>query len=152
VLARIVALAESDPEREVCGFVVRLGDGELAVAPMRNALGDPDAPPGLPSSPSRGYLVDPREQLRLFGRLRRDGGQLVAAYHSHVDGAATFSAVDREQALVDGRPVLPGTDHVVLGLGGGRVREIQRFWWDGNDFASESMQVPVARDAARHAP
>ena len=151
VLRRIAAEAESDPEREVCGFVVRRADGTLEVAPVRNALGDGAAGLPLPRSARNGYLADPAEHLRLERRLREEGGAVVAAYHSHVDGPATFSRTDEELALVDGSPVLPGTDYVVVGLSSGTVREVRVFTWNGRRFEGWEAPVPGRLDAARHA-
>ena len=105
---RLAALAEADPEREVCGFVVAGPGGEHAVLPVRNVAG---------ASGER-YEIDPAAHLALARRLRADGGRIVAVYHSHVDGPARLSATDLEHALDGGLPVLPGVDQVVIWMEG----------------------------------
>ena len=152
VLGRIAALAEADPQREVCGFVVRGGSAaELDVVPVRNVLGEAEAPSGLPASARCGFLVDPAAQLRLFVDLRRGGGEVVACYHSHVDGPAVLSGVDREQALLDGSPALPGAEQLVVAVRGGVAQQIARFRWNGEVFESEPLVRAAHAAAARRA-
>jgi proteasome lid subunit RPN8/RPN11 len=152
ILDRLRFLAESKPQEEVCGFVVRHSDGALEVAPLRNALGDAEALPGLPEDKRHGYLADPVGHLQLAKRLRLEGGAVVAAYHSHVDSRATFSEVDREFALHDGVPLWPEVDYIVIGLCSGLVSEIRGFAWNGRYFEGVDLPVPGRKDAARHPP
>jgi proteasome lid subunit RPN8/RPN11 len=147
VLERISALAEGDPEREVCGFVVRRRVGHaLEAVPVRNVAGEAEGPPGLTDDPRRAFLADPSALLRLLADLRTGGGEIVACYHSHVDGPACFSAADRENALVDGRPAIPGAEHLVVSVRDGAVREIARFRWNGHGFDGS---VALRRDGHR---
>jgi proteasome lid subunit RPN8/RPN11 len=140
VLARIAALAEAEPTREVCGFVVRPRPGAaLEVVAVRNALGSADGPPGLPVDPGRAFLADPVVQLRLFRRLREEGGEVAACYHSHPAAPAALSPADLEQALVDGTPVVPGAELIVVSLDAGRAREMSRFLWNGNRFEAATL-------------
>jgi len=152
VLAQIRALAEADPDREVCGFVVRRGGGAVEVVAVRNAIGPGPAPPGLPADPRRGYLADPVEQLRLVKQLRREGGSLLAAYHSHVGGGASFSGVDREFALSEGRPLWPGLDYLVVAVRSGSAGEIRKFSWNGDDFEGSALVPPAPAARAGGAP
>ncbi len=128
----LAALAEGDSAREVCGLVVTWPGGGTEVVPVRNAAGDGVGDPGRTG---HAFLLDPVEQLALERRVRAGGGRTVAAFHSHVDGPAELSAVDRESLVVDGTPVLPGADHLVIGCAGGKAREIRGFRWDGARFA-----------------
>jgi proteasome lid subunit RPN8/RPN11 len=114
---RLAALAEADPEREVCGFVVADSRGGQAVFPVRNVA----------VSAREGYEVDPAAHLALARRLRAEGGRIVAVYHSHVDGPARLSSTDLEQALDGGAPVLPGVDQAVIGMASGKVLEVRVF-------------------------
>jgi proteasome lid subunit RPN8/RPN11 len=104
----------------------------VEVVPVRNAAGDAS---GDPRRDRHAFLLDPVEHLALERRVRAGRGRTVAAFHSHVDGPAELSLVDRESLVVDGAPVLPGTDHVVIGCAGGKAREIRSFRWDGSRFA-----------------
>jgi proteasome lid subunit RPN8/RPN11 len=129
VLAALRREAEAGPDREACGFVVRLRDGSLRVRPVRNA-----APRGRD-----GFLMDARESLSVLRWTDRAGGRVVAVYHSHLEADAALSERDRAGALLAGRPALPGADQLVISLRGGRAVEARRYRWDGRDF----RPVPV---------
>jgi proteasome lid subunit RPN8/RPN11 len=141
IIARLVALCEADPAREVCGFLVRR-DGALHVVPVPNAADryhgvDPER---FPRTSVDSYLMDPKEQLRIHRELEAWGGEIAAVWHSHVEVGAYFSAKDRADAVVDGQPAVPGAEYLVLGVRGGRVTEVKRFRWDARDF----VEVPLA--------
>ena len=139
VAARLVALAEADGAREVCGLVVaRSGraegapvSGRLEVWPMPNGAADP----------ARGYLIPPEALLRAMTRLDEEGLGLVAVYHSHPRGGANLSTSDLEVALAGGEPVLPGVAQIVVALEEGRAVRVRahRFLdgrFDGADLWS----------------
>jgi [CysO sulfur-carrier protein]-S-L-cysteine hydrolase len=140
VLARISALCEADPEREVCGFVVRRGDA-LEVVPLPNVADRYHAvdPVHFPRTSRDSYLMDPRAQLRLLEALDADGGAVAAVWHSHIEVGAYFSAKDRADAVVDGRPVVPGAEHLVFGVRAGRVTEVKRFRFEAGDFVEAEL-------------
>lgn len=140
VLARLAEVALADPRREACGFVVADRSGVLDVVPVRNVVGEVEGPPGLGSEPETAFLADPAAHLALSRRLRQEGGRIAAAFHSHVGGPGRLSAVDLELAIVDGRPVLPDADQIVVALEPEKIREINVFRWDGQAF----VEVPVA--------
>jgi proteasome lid subunit RPN8/RPN11 len=140
VVARIAALCEADPEREACGFVVRRGNG-LEVVPVANVADRYHAqdPERFPRTSRDSYLMDPKEQLRLHRELESWGGEIVAVWHSHVDVGAYFSAKDRADAVVDGVPAVPGAEHLVFGVRGGRVTEAKRFRYEGGEFVESGL-------------
>jgi proteasome lid subunit RPN8/RPN11 len=141
VLARLAEAALADPHRETCGFVVEDPSGALEVVPVRNVVGDVLGPPGPGSRPESAFLADPAAHLALSRRLRREGGRIAAAFHSHVGAPARLSAADRELAVVDGRPVLPGADLIVVGVDSGKVSEIRIFRWNGREFAEGTAEA-----------
>jgi [CysO sulfur-carrier protein]-S-L-cysteine hydrolase len=140
VVARIAALCEADPAREVCGFVVRRG-GELEVVPVPNVADRYHAvdPERFPRTSRDGYLMDAKVQLRLQREIEAWGGEIVAVWHSHVEVGAYFSEKDRADAVVDGVQTLPGAEYLVLGVRGGRVTEARRFRWDGREFVEAEL-------------
>ncbi|ACL66975.1 conserved hypothetical protein [Anaeromyxobacter dehalogenans 2CP-1] len=140
LLARIAALCEADPGREVCGFVVRRR-GVLEVEPIPNAADRYHAvdPLGFPRSSRDSYLMDPHAHLRLLQALDAEGGEVLAVWHSHVDVGATFSAKDRADALADGVPVVPGAEYLVFGVRAGKVTEARRFRFQGGDFVESAL-------------
>ncbi len=147
VLARIAALCEADPEREVCGFVVRRG-GALEVVPVANVADRYHArdPERFPRTSRHSYLMDPRAQLRVLEEVETSGASVVAVWHSHVEVGAYFSAKDRDDAVVDGVQQVPGAEYLVLGVRAGRVTEVKRFVWDGAEFAeAELAATPGSR-------
>jgi proteasome lid subunit RPN8/RPN11 len=140
VLGAIAALCEADPGREVCGFVVSRA-GRLEVVPIENVADRYHAldPVRFPRTSRESYLMDPKAQLRVHEELHAAGGELVAVWHSHVEVGAYFSAKDRADALVDGAPLLPGTEYLVVGVTGGRVTETRRFRFERGDFVEAPL-------------
>lgn len=140
VVARIAALCEAEPSREVCGFVVRRG-AELEVVPVANVADRYHAadPERFPRTSRDGYLMDPKAQLRLLREIEKWGGEIVAVWHSHVEVGAYFSEKDRADAVVDGVQTMPGAEYLVLGVRGGRVTEAKRFRWDGREFVEAEL-------------
>ena len=140
IVARLVALCEADPAREVCGFLLRR-DGVLHVVPVPNVADRYHAvdPARFPRTSRDSYLMDPKEQLRVHRELETWGGEIAAIWHSHVEVGAYFSAKDRADAVVEGQPTVPGAEYLVLGVRGGRVTEVKRFCWDGREFVEEAL-------------
>jgi proteasome lid subunit RPN8/RPN11 len=151
LLGRLVQVAETDPGREVCGFLVRNGDGSREVVPLPNRAGE-EHHPGLSASPRHAFVVDPRGHLELARHLRRTGGAIEAVFHSHVDGPASLSATDERLAAWDGAPAIPGAWQVVVGMRGGKVSEIRAFSWQSGAFAEACIPLQVADDAVRPVP
>lgn len=142
VVARLAALCEADPAREVCGFVIRR-DGALHVVQVPNVADryhelDPEH---FPRTSREAYLMDPKAQLRLHRELDAWGGEIVAVWHSHVEVGAYFSEKDRADAVVDGVQAVPGAEYLVLGVRGGRVTEVKRFRWADGDFVESSLDA-----------
>ena len=146
LVARLVALCEADPDREVCGFLVRR-DGALHVVPVANVADRYHAldPGSFPRMSRDSYLMDPREQLRVHREIDARGGEIAAVWHSHVEVGAYFSEKDRADAVLDGQPAVPGADYLVLGVRRGRVTEMKRFRWDGADFVEAPLDPPAGR-------
>lgn len=142
VLARVAAHCEADAEREVCGFVVAR-DGALAVVQVPNVADRYHAkdPLRFPRTSRHAYLMDPRAQLRLHEELEAGGGAIVGVWHSHVEVGAYFSAKDQADAVVDGRPVVPGAEYLVAGVAGGRVTELKRFVFVDGEYLEAPIDV-----------
>lgn len=147
LLARLVALCEADPAREVCGFLVRR-EGELDVVPVENVADRYHAadPVAFPRTSRDSFLMDPRAQLRVHQELAAGGGEIVAVYHSHVEAGAYFSEKDRADAVVDGLQLLPGAEYLVLGVREGRVTEVKRFRYEAGSF----VEIPPGSPRRGH--
>ena len=140
IVARLVALCEADPAREVCGFVVRRS-GSLHVVPVANVADRYHAadPQGFPRTSRDSYLMDPKEQLRVMRELESWGGEIAAVWHSHVEVGAYLSEKDRSDAVVDGVQTVPGAEYLVLGVRRGRVTEVKRYRVDGGAFVESDL-------------
>jgi proteasome lid subunit RPN8/RPN11 len=141
LLARIAALCEASPDREACGFVVRTGEAlEVLAVPNAADAAHAEDPVRFPRTARDSFLMDPDALLAAFERLAREGGEVLAVWHSHVDAPATFSEKDRDDALLDGEPALPGAEHLVLSVRGGRAVEARRYRFGGAGF----LEAPLA--------
>jgi proteasome lid subunit RPN8/RPN11 len=140
LLARIVTACEAEPDREVCGFVLRLG-GELEIVPVPNAADRYHAadPERFPRTSREAYLMDPRALLRVHQRVDAADGAIVAVWHSHVEVGAYFSAKDRADAVIDGVQQVPGAEYLVFGVRAGKVTEARRYRWDGREFVESEL-------------
>jgi len=134
VLARLAALAEAEPEREVCGLVVERA-AVLEVWPARNAAPDP----------ADGFEIAPAEVLAALARLEAERGVLRAIYHSHPRGGAGLSARDRAALTAGEEPLFPGVDLLVLALDRGLAVEIAAHRWDGRAFSRSALALPRDR-------
>jgi proteasome lid subunit RPN8/RPN11 len=139
--ARLAAVAEADPGREVCGFVTEDAAGRLELVPVRNVAGEVRGPPGLPGDARRAFLADPSAHLALSRRVRVEGGRIAAVYHSHVDARAVLSAVDLEQAIQGGEPLHPGVDQLIIATRGGKMLEIRVFSWREGAFHGTAIPL-----------
>jgi proteasome lid subunit RPN8/RPN11 len=140
LLARIAALCEADPGREVCGFVVRRR-GALEIAPIANVSDrDCGGDPAVAGRSSRSrYVMDPLAQLRLFKELAASGGEIAAVWHSHVESCASLSDEDRAQACAGGGQLIPGADYLVFGVQSGRVAEVKCYRFAGGKFVESAL-------------
>jgi proteasome lid subunit RPN8/RPN11 len=137
---RLAALAEADPGREVCGFVLEDAAGRLEVVQVRNLAGEGDGPPGLPGDLRGAFLADPAAHLSISRRVRAEGGRIAAVFHSHVDAPAALSELDLEQSVSGGTPIHPGVDQLVIGTRLGKVKEIRVFRWQEGAFHGSPIE------------
>ena len=80
--------AKSCYPQEACGFLAGK-DGKISdFFPMENV-----------EHSSISYLMDPKEQMRIFKKMRDDKTELLGIFHSHVASPATPSQKDRAMAF-----------------------------------------------------
>lgn len=123
LLAALLERARCSPGQEVCGLLVRDGDGAWHHWPVTNAH----------ESPERAFRMDPAEQIAAFRTLRERAWTLAAIYHSHPDGEAAPSATDAAEAAWE-------TLYLILAPGAGRP--IRGWWWDGGGFTEVALPPP----------
>lgn len=114
---------------ECCGYLTGVTSGSVnAIVECRNAHRDG----AHPTAPDRGeesaFVIAGRELID-FAKSFDTSTPARIVYHSHTNGRAYFSTVDREVATVDGLPTYP-VQHLVVGLDQDRVVEAAQFAWD----------------------
>ncbi len=125
VVAKLVAIVESDPAREVCGFVLGGAGGQPEIVALRNAAEDP----------GRAFRIDPGDVLAVLRRVERERCGVAALYHSHPFGGAALSARDLADLTMQGGPILPGVELWVIGLEAGRAAELRAYRWIDGGYA-----------------
>jgi adenylyltransferase/sulfurtransferase len=140
VRAAIYAHARAVFPAECCGYLVgpRDGDVDAAIA-CRNAQAD-----GLhPTVPARGAdagFVIAGAELIAFARSFDGPRPARVVYHSHPNGRAYMSAVDRELAAGPAYPV----QHLVVGVAASGVTEAAQFAWSeaARDYVEIARWTP----------
>lgn len=95
LLQRMVAHAVAAYPAECCGLLVGQGEEVQAVEPAHNpyALLRADR-----------FQIDPLDHVRIFEAARRAGQRIIGCYHSHPEGMARPSTIDRRHAQEFGGP------------------------------------------------
>ena len=143
LLSEIVAHLVACYPEEGCGLVARRGP-EWRFLPISNAatrfhLADPES---FPDDARTAYLFDPVEQRRAWEWADEAGWEVAAIVHSHCDADASFSARDRELALLEPRrPLYPGVEYLVISIVAGRPDHARAHVWDGDDFEARAVDI-----------
>ncbi|MBA2539718.1 MAG: Mov34/MPN/PAD-1 family protein [Deltaproteobacteria bacterium] len=140
--ARIYAHARRCFPAECCGYL-RGPEAVDEIVECRNAHADGDHP----TTPDRGEdsaFVIAGAELIAFARSFDTPSPARVVYHSHTNGRAYFSAVDRDVATANGGPTYP-VQHLVVGLTATTIIEAAQFAWDGaaHDWV-EVARWPIA--------
>lgn len=125
--ARIYAHALAAFPAECCGYLTGGADRVDAAVPCTNAQA---------SGAETSFVIEGAELLQ-FARAFDTAQPPRIVYHSHPNGRAYFSELDR--AMADG-PAYP-VQHVVIGCTAGAITEIAQFAWS----ASANAYVEIAR-------
>jgi proteasome lid subunit RPN8/RPN11 len=76
------------------------------------------------------YLIDPKEQRRIFDDVEKNDQEVKGIYHSHTDHDAYFSEEDRLVAAPWGEPMYPGVSYIVVSIWSKKLKAINEFFWD----------------------
>ena len=123
VEAAIIAHARQEAPQECCGLLI--GDDTRMIAAVRAR--------NIAETPTRRYLIDPRDHLKAIRTARERGLQVIGAYHSHPQSPAVPSATDAAEGF--GQFL-----YVIVGLAPEPPELTAWTWADGN-FAA----VPLVR-------
>jgi [CysO sulfur-carrier protein]-S-L-cysteine hydrolase len=138
VLAWVYAHAESAFPAECCGYLTGPAGGDAVdtCVACRNAQPDGEHPIDPFRGAETGYVIAGAELIR-FARSFDTETPARIVYHSHTNGRAYFSAIDRAMAAGPAYPV----QHLVVGIADRAVTELAQFAWS----EAEREYVEVAR-------
>lgn len=127
---------------ECCGYLVGPRDAVAvdAAVPCRNAQADGAHPLAPERGADTGFVIDGAELFR-FARSFETPRPARVLYHSHTNGRAYFSALDRAMAAGPAYPV----QHVVVGVTADGVTEIVQLAWsdDARDYVEIARWEPA---------
>lgn len=130
---------------ECCGYLVGPADSSAVDAAIacRNAQDDGEHPTVPERTAATGFVIAGAE-LFAFARSFESPRPPRIVYHSHTNGRAYFSDVDRDVARSAGYPV----QHLVVGITASGITEAAQFTWDprAGDFVEVfRWPAPVLR-------
>jgi proteasome lid subunit RPN8/RPN11 len=139
VRAQIFAHARAAYPAECCGYLVGPRDGAAVDAAIacRNAQLD-GTHPTVPERGAESGFVIAGGELFAFARTLDTDRPARVIYHSHTNGRAHFSEVDREVAAGPAGPAYP-VQHLVVGVTADRVTELAQYAW--SDEAHSFVEV-----------
>ena len=139
VLGAVYEHARAAFPDECCGYLVGPRDAAAVdtAVPCHNAQRDGEHPTQPTRDADTGFVIAGKELLAFARSL--DGDQPArVVYHSHTNGRAYFSAVDREVAAGPGGPHYP-VQHLVVGVTAEAITEAAQFAW--SDEARDFVEV-----------
>jgi proteasome lid subunit RPN8/RPN11 len=138
VLAAIYAHAIAAFPDECCGYLVGAAPGAVdAAVACRNAQADGEHPLVPARGADTGFVIAGAELLAFARSFDTDRPARIV-YHSHTNGRAYFSAVDRGMAATAAGPAYP-VQHVVVGVAGRAITEVAQFAW--SDAARDHVEI-----------
>ena len=122
---QILTHAQRSPENEVCGLIASKEGRPSHSYPVKNVAREPE----------RLFNMDPKEQIETMSRMRENGEELFAIYHSHPHAPAQPSVTDIEQAAY------PEALYLIVSLDTEGVLEMQGFRLKQGDVVVEELEV-----------
>ena len=118
VFQAICADAENRYPLEACGLVLA---SHFEVVPLRNVR-----------ESSHAFAFDDLEFLSVLNQLDSTDQRLVAIYHSHPDGKAELSSIDRESFAPQGEAWFPDALQIVIGVLDKRALDLGVYRWSSD--------------------
>ena len=141
-LDEIVAHAVSHYPDEACGMLIgeKKQNSVTEFIPCRNIYNEMHEryPETYPRTAKTAYLIDAKEQQKIFNEAQKNGQEVKVIYHSHTDHDAYFSEEDRLVAAPWGEPNYPGIAYLVVSIWNGKLKEMNLFSW--NEAAKDFME------------
>lgn len=120
----MLAQCRREYPKEACGMLAGSGGVVRQVYPMRNVDESPIS-----------YAMDPLEQLRVMKRMRAQGEELLAIYHSHTASAAYPSPVDVKLATY------PEVSYVLVSLKDQAAPAVRGFRIQDGTITEHEMRI-----------
>ncbi len=135
---QIYAHALKEYPRECCGIGTGLSHEKSSwthLYPCQNVIDEyhTHSPKEFLRNSQNGFLIDPKQLLRIYQEMRSRGEEIKLFYHSHVDADAYLSDEDRKWALHQGEPVYPNALQCVVSVMRGEIRSCKFFAWDSGN-------------------
>lgn len=142
-IAAVSDHAREEYPAECCGIVVGSGSTQQVhrCSNLQDELHAQD-PELHPRTSREAYAIDRQEMETIVKEAAARGEKVLAFYHSHIDCAAYFSAMDREVQTVFGEPEFPEALHLVVAVYQGQVSDFKGFLWSAEQ--QDFVVFPVA--------
>ena len=144
-IQEIVAYAKKHWPDESCGLLIgQKGQNSVSeFIPIKNIYNDMHEkyPDQYPRTAKTAYLIDPKEQQRVFDEAEKNGQEVKCIYHSHCEHDAYFSEEDRLVAAPWGEPSYPGISYLVVSIYNRELKEINEFYWSDDSKSFEQKKI-----------
>ncbi len=86
--SQLLHLAQISPDAEICGLVSSKNNVPVRCYPIDN----------IAQQPQNNFLLDPKQHIAAMKKMRENGEELFAIYHSHPSAPACPSTLDLKNA------------------------------------------------------
>lgn len=125
---QLLHLAQISPDFEICGLIGGKNDLPSTCYPVKNTA----------EQPQRRFQLDTKEQISALSKMRDQGEQLFAIYHSHPSAPAMPSITDLEWAAY------PEVLYLIISLNTKGVLEIRGFKMD--NISAQEIALSLSQD------
>ncbi len=109
--SELLHLAQISPDAEICGLISSKNNEPIRCYPIKNSA----------TEPQNRYLLDEKQHISAVKKMRENGEELFAIYHSHPTAPACPSTLDLEMATTEN--VL----HFIISLNTKGILELRAF-------------------------
>jgi proteasome lid subunit RPN8/RPN11 len=123
LINQLLHLAQLSPDYEICGLVGGKNGVPSTCYPVDNVANQPE----------QRFLLDAKQQITAMAKMRKQGEELFAIYHSHPTSPALPSAIDLEQAAY------PDALYLIISLNTKGLLEMRGFQIDRR----KAVEIPL---------
>jgi len=128
LINQILEQSQQSPNKEICGLLSSRSSNNKRPAncyPVVNASTEPD----------RHYLMGAKQQIDTFRKMRENGEELYAIYHSHPHSPAYPSAEDLEKISY------PEVLHIIISMSTAGTLQLKGFRVKNGSIAAVDIAV-----------